>query len=76
MILMPGTKEWRDDAESDLIDVVRRNDAQNFQVTIRCRDGVWHVETVDLDAAEAANTSIGEGNSFADAWHGQKPIWA
>jgi hypothetical protein len=78
-INMPGTKEWRDEAETDLIDLVRRNDAQNFTVSISCRNGAWRVEVTDHDAPRTeprSDQSIGEGPTFADAWHGQNPTWA
>jgi hypothetical protein len=43
-------KTRRDEAEGGLIDLVRRNGAQNFLLTIVSADGAWRVEFVDLDA--------------------------
>lgn len=76
MLLNPSTKEWRDAAEADLIDLVRRNDAQNFRVTITCLGGRWTVETIDNDNPDPRLTTVGRGETFADAWHGQDPAWA
>jgi hypothetical protein len=62
-------KTRRDEAEGGLIDLVRRNGAQNFLLTIVSADGAWRVEFVDLDA-DMHKTS-GGGFSFTAAWHAQ-----
>ncbi len=73
----PGkTKDGRDGAEADLIDMLRRNDAQNFRLSVSCRSGKWVVEVIDLDNPAPEMTLSGEGPTFADAWHTQAPRWA
>jgi hypothetical protein len=62
-----------DKSEGELIDLVRRNDAQNFTLTIASDRGRWRVTTVDLDTG---GKLVGEGASFTEAWAGQKPSWA
>ncbi|GGC91686.1 hypothetical protein [Chelatococcus reniformis] len=71
-------KDLRDDAEGELID------AQSFALTIACRGGRWQVSCVDFDVpdpepdpkSDLIEMSIGEGNSFTEAWHNQAPPWA
>jgi hypothetical protein len=69
-------KFTRDAAEGDLIDLVRRNDAQNFRVTISCLVGRWSVEVRDLDTDERQGTCVGSGASFTEAWVSQAPVWS
>jgi hypothetical protein len=73
------SKEQRDEAEGDLLDLIRRNDAQNFLVTIICMEHRWRVEVIDHDAKQTeprSDRSIGEGDSFTEAWLRQEPTWA
>ncbi len=44
------SKEQRDQAEGDLIDLIRRNNAQNFRIAITCVEGLWHIVINDHDA--------------------------
>jgi len=70
-----NSKEQRNEAEGDLLDLIRRNDAQNFSVTIIR----WCVEVIDHDAKQTeprSDRSIGEGDSFTEAWQRQVPTWA
>lgn len=72
-------KHDRDSAEGDIIDLLRRNDAQNFRLTITCQGGQWTVEVVDLDAPityPRSDMTIGEGATFTEAWQAQNPTWA
>ena len=63
-------KHERHAAEGELIDLVRRNDVQNFTLTIASDRGQWRVTVVDLDTG---GKLVGEGASFTEAWVGQKP---
>lgn len=65
-----------DQAETDLIEVLRLNDAQNFTLSVTCRNGWWQVITTDLDQSHPDLVCEGRGRSFSDAWHNQKPAWA
>jgi hypothetical protein len=55
-----------------LLDLIRRNDAQNFLVTIICMEHRWRVEVIDQDAKQTeprSDRSIGEGGSMASHAH-------
>jgi len=69
-------KHDRDQAEGDVIDILRRNDAQNFKLSIGCAGGLWTVTVIDLDAQPGANETVGSGRTFTQAWMNQKPSWA
>lgn len=73
------SKEQRDAAEGDLIDLIRRNDAQNFRVAITCVDGRWHIAINDHDAPQTEPRSdrlVGAGATFTEAWTNLQPTWA
>ena len=61
------------EAEAQLLELVRGQDSKGFTLTISSDGGRWIVTATDLDAGTKA---VGEGDSFAEAWHRQKPIWA
>ena len=61
------------EAETQLLELVRGQDSKGFTLTISSDGGRWTVTTTDLDADAKA---VGEGDSFAEAWHCQKPTWA
>ena len=63
-----------DDAERDLLELIRLQDVQNFTVSITCVDGGWTVTVTD-PTGEQPSSTIGRGASFAEAWHGQDPAW-
>jgi hypothetical protein len=72
-------KEQRDEAEGDLIDLIRRNEPQNFAVEIVCQNGHWIVTLIDYDIVAknpASGKGIGYGNSFTEAWTNITPTWA
>ncbi|MBZ0217510.1 MAG: hypothetical protein K8F25_13210 [Fimbriimonadaceae bacterium] len=60
-------KELRDTAEGELIDLMRRHDAQNFKLKIELSNGMFRVEVADLDSL--ADTAKGSGKTFSEAWH-------
>ena len=60
-------------AEAELLELVRLQDAQEFSVTIAHSGGKWSVITESFDPP---GKMMGGGNSFAEAWHGQDPLWA
>lgn len=73
------SKEQRDAAEGDVIDLLRRNDTQNFKLTIVCCEGLWRVTVSDHDAMATdppSDTTVGIGKTFTEAWVGQMPSWA
>lgn len=73
------SKEQRDEAEGDLIDLVRLNDAQNFTLKITIKNGTWRIVTIDHDARQTEPRSdmlIGTGSTFTEAWRAQAPTWA
>ncbi len=52
-------------AEKELLELVRKMDATNFNLTITVDGGQWTISTTVLDA----NTSgVGQGSSFNEAW--------
>ena len=63
----------RDKAEGELIDLVRRNDAQNFTLMIACDRGRWTVTSEDHDTG---GKGFGAGASFTEAWLSREPKWA
>ena len=71
------SKAERDEAENDLLDIVRRNDVQNFSVRILCSKGRWNCRVVNYDATHVeAEAMEGEGQSFTEAWQAMQPKWA
>ena len=63
-----------DDAERQLLELIRLQDAQNFKLSITCVDGGWTVTVTD-PTGENPGAAIGQGVSFAEAWHRQDPAW-
>ena len=63
------------EAEEELLDLIRLQDAQNFTVSITCVDGGWTVTVTD-PTGETPGSTIGRGDSFMAAWFGQDPAWA
>ena len=61
------------EAETQLLELVRGQDSKGFTLTVSSDSGRWTVTTADLDANTKA---VGEDDSFAEAWHRQKPGWA
>ena len=64
----------KEEAERQLLALVRLQDSQNFTVTIICDGGQWSVSTRDTDSL--AGDAVGRGESFAEAWFRQDPVWA
>ncbi len=58
----------QDQAEAELLELIRLEDAQNFTLTIRVDKGQWMVATHDHYADAHGR---GHGNSFAEAWYDQ-----
>lgn len=66
-------------AERELLELVRGEDAQNFTLTISCSDGRWRVESVDHSMPltdPRSDINVGVGESFHEAWLYQAPTWA
>ena len=61
-------KFTQDDAEAELLELIRLQDAKNFRLTIASDEGGWMVRTENTDAGLCA---IGQGNNFARAWFDQ-----
>ena len=57
-----------EDAERELLELIRLEDAKNFTLTVRVDNGVWVVAAHDRDADSHGR---GHGNSFAEAWFDQ-----
>lgn len=58
-------------AENELLELVRGDDAPTFRVAICFEAGRWSVTTSSPDGV-----AHGEGKSFSDAWLRQVPGWA
>jgi hypothetical protein len=70
----------REGIEGKLIDLVRRNNSQNFSLEIIYNNGGWKVALHDEEAADhdenaADGPAVGEGDSFRDAWSNQTPAY-
>ena len=63
-----------ENAERQLLELIRLQDSQNFTVTIACDSGQWSVSSTDHDGMSGG--AVGRGDSFAEAWFRQNPIWA
>lgn len=61
-----------DEAEEQLLQLIRRQYVQNFNISIICVDGGWAV-TIHDPTGEVAGTTTGQGSSFDEAWFGQVP---
>jgi hypothetical protein len=62
---MPVDDDDTADAESQLLTLLRGEDADNFRLTVFCSDGRW---TAELETFDPALNGIGKGDSFAEAW--------
>ena len=56
-------------AETQLLELVRGEDVSSFALTIVCANDKWIVSTTDN---ESGAYCIGEGTTFADAWHARQ----
>jgi hypothetical protein len=56
------------EAERELIALIRRQDTQNFTLTISADGELWQVRT---DDHESTLSMFGSGDSFQRAWAGQ-----
>ena len=61
-------KFTQDDAEAELLALVRLQDAKDFRLTIASDEGGWMVKTENTDFGLCA---VGRGNDFARAWFDQ-----
>jgi len=57
------------DAETQLLAFVRRSSTNGFAVTIVSGNDKWIISTTD---SESGAYCIGEGPTFADAWHARE----
>ena len=57
------------DAETQLLELVRGEGISSFSLTIVCANDKWIVSTADN---ESGDYCIGEGETFADAWHARE----
>jgi hypothetical protein len=66
---MTITTELVKDAESQLLELVRGGNVSGFSVTLVCANDKWIVSTTDN---ESGSYCIGEGPTFAEAWHARE----
>jgi hypothetical protein len=66
---MTTTAELVQDAESQLLQLVRGDNVSGFSVTLVCANDKWIVSTTDN---ESGSYCIGEGPTFAEAWHARE----
>src|SRR5262245_65577069 len=66
---MTVSAELVQDAETQLLEFLRGEDVSNFSVTIVCGNDKWIISTTDN---ESGTYCIGQGPTFADAWHDRK----
>ena len=57
------------DAETQLLDFLRGENVSSFSVTIVRGNDKWIISTTDN---ESGAYCIGQGQTFADAWHDRK----
>jgi hypothetical protein len=67
--LMTISAELVQSAETQLLELVRGEDISDFSVTIVCANDKWIISTADN---ESGAYCIGEGPTFADAWHARE----
>ena len=63
---MAVSAEFVEDAENQLLELLRGEDVSSFSVTIVCGNDKWIISTTDT---ESGAYCIGQGPTFADAWH-------
>ena len=56
-------------AETELLELVRGEDAEQFTITITRDNGRWSVTSETTDSK-----AVGAGSTFAEAWNGQTPF--
>jgi hypothetical protein len=66
---MAISAELVQDAETQLLEFLRGRDLSSFSVTIVCGNDKWIISTTDN---ESGAYCIGQGPTFADAWHDRK----
>ena len=66
---MAVSAEFVEDAETQLLELLRGEDVSSFSVTIVCGNDKWIISTTDT---ESGAYCIGQGPTFADAWHDRK----
>ena len=62
------------EAEVQLLELVRGNDAEEFKLTIEREAGAWNV-TLSTPPHDARHKRRGFGTTFAEAWRGIAPLW-
>ena len=60
-------------AEAELLELIHGRDAKSFQLSITVSDLRWSVTVEDIEGG--GGRTVGEGDSFAEAWFDQKPGW-
>ncbi|CAN5129908.1 hypothetical protein BH10PSE7_BH10PSE7_37540 [soil metagenome] len=63
---LTGFESARENAEKELIELTRGDNAEGFQLTVMFRNGIFTVLMVDL---VSGTCEIGDGRSFTEAWH-------
>jgi hypothetical protein len=66
---MPISAELVQDAENQLLKLVRGDNVGGFSVTFVCANDKWIISTTDN---ESGSYCIGEGPTFAEAWHARE----
>jgi hypothetical protein len=66
---MTVSAELVQDAETQLLEFLRSENVSSFSVTIVCGNDKWIISTTDN---ESGAYCIGQGATFADAWHDRK----
>lgn len=60
-------------AESDLIELLRGQDAETFSVKVTCDGTAFRV--VLGEEPDDGIKAIGEGSTFSEAWGSMRPNW-
>jgi hypothetical protein len=66
-------EELREQAEAQVAELLRGEDAKEFDLRVSVRKGHWFVSLGSPDVK--GPPSEGEGKTFAEAWHDIKPWW-
>lgn len=63
----------RDDAERELLELLRGEDIDDFILTVSLKAGHW-ITAIKIPTQPEAG--MGEGSSFAESWHNLEPWFA
>ena len=63
-----------EEAEKQVMDLLRGDNFSSFRLTIKRIEEVWDVE-LSVPPHDPSHVGRGVGSTFAQAWHGVERIW-